>query len=76
MSNGPIQLDGRSLSARIMELEIELIRQAMEKSGYCQVKAAKLLQISRGALQHKLKKYRIGKPSPQEETQAVTLMAA
>lgn len=40
----------------LKELEKDLIRQAMEKSGGNQVKAAKLLGISRDALRYRLKK--------------------
>ncbi len=41
------------------QIEKDILLKAMEKVGHSQVKAADLLQIKRGTLQYKLKKYQI-----------------
>lgn len=45
------------LTEQVEALEERLVNEAMAKTGHNQVKAAKLLKITRGALQYKLKKY-------------------
>lgn len=47
----------QGLNDQVEALEEGLVNEAMAKTGQNQVKAAKLLRISRGALQHKLKKF-------------------
>ena len=44
------------LNAQLDALEEKLVREAMEATGQNQVKAARLLGITRGALQYKLKR--------------------
>jgi two-component system NtrC family response regulator len=43
--------------ASLAEVERKLIEQALEKTGGNQVRAAKLLDITRDALRHRMKKY-------------------
>jgi len=47
----------RGLNEIIEEIEGVLVHEAMEETGRNQVQAAKILRITRGALQYKLKKY-------------------
>ena len=51
--------DGIKLRDLISRVEIEAIRHAKMKAGNSQYKISKLLGISRGSLQHKLKKYKL-----------------
>ncbi|MDR1242518.1 MAG: sigma-54 dependent transcriptional regulator [Deltaproteobacteria bacterium] len=53
----PVKLD---LAATLDRLEAALIRRAMAKAEFVQVKAAALLGLSKTLLQYKLKKYSIG----------------
>ena len=49
------------------ELEKKIVAEAMTKTKNNQTRAAKLLKITRGALQYKLKKYGfISSPAPQQ----------
>ncbi len=52
----PIRLE---LAGTLEKIEAALIRRALVKSGFVQVKAAELLNISKSLLQYKLKKYNI-----------------
>lgn len=52
----PIRLE---LSSTLEKIEAALIRRALVKSNFVQVKAAELLNISKSLLQYKLKKYNI-----------------
>ncbi len=52
----PIRLE---LAGTLEKIEAALIRRALVKSGFVQVKAAELLSISKSLLQYKLKKYNI-----------------
>jgi len=52
----PVELE---LSGTLEKIEAALIRRALVKSGFVQVKAAELLNISKSLLQYKLKKYNI-----------------
>ena len=52
----PIKLE---LAGTLEKIEAALIRRALVKSGFVQVKAAELLSISKSLLQYKLKKYNI-----------------
>ncbi len=52
----PIKLE---LSGTLEKIEAALIRRALVKSGFVQVKAADFLSISKSLLQYKLKKYNI-----------------
>lgn len=45
------------LTEQLDSLEERLVNEAMNKTGGNQVQAAKLLKVTRGALQYKLKKY-------------------
>jgi len=51
------------LKQRIANLERELIIEALEKTGWIQTEAARLLDISRRAIRYKMQKYGIKKPS-------------
>jgi two-component system NtrC family response regulator len=51
--------DNISLSEALEKIEAALIRRALVKSNFVQVKAAKMLGISKSLLQYKLKKYNI-----------------
>jgi two-component system NtrC family response regulator len=53
----PVKLD---LAATLDKLEAALIRRAMVKAEFVQVKAADLLGLSKSLLQYKLNKYNIG----------------
>lgn len=53
----PIQLD---LAETMDKLEAALVRRALAKADFVQVKAAELLGISKSLLQYKLRKYNIG----------------
>jgi two-component system NtrC family response regulator len=53
----PVELD---LAVTLDKLEAALIRRAMAKAGFVQVKAAELLGLSKSLLQYKLNKYNIG----------------
>lgn len=48
---------GRGLNVELDEIESKLVEEAMAKTNHNQVQAARLLKITRGALQYKLKKY-------------------
>jgi len=63
-----------NLTVSVEALERRLISQAMERTGNNQVKAADLLQITRGTLQYKLKKYQLS--SPPSEPLAAKKVAA
>lgn len=52
----PVELE---LSGTLEKIEAALIRRALVKSNFVQVKAAELLNISKSLLQYKLKKYNI-----------------
>ncbi|MDH5718700.1 MAG: hypothetical protein OEZ22_13830 [Spirochaetia bacterium] len=52
-------LKERKLRDLVMDLEIKAIEYAKNHVGYSQHKVSKFLGISRGSLQHKLKKYKI-----------------
>ena len=52
----PVKLE---LAGTLEKIEAALIRRALVKSGFVQVKAAELLNISKSLLQYKLKKYNI-----------------
>ncbi len=52
----PIKLE---LAGTLEKIEAALIRRALVKSGFVQVKAAEFLSISKSLLQYKLKKYNI-----------------
>ena len=52
----PIKLE---LAGTLVKIEAALIRRALVKSGFVQVKAAEFLSISKSLLQYKLKKYNI-----------------
>jgi DNA-binding protein Fis len=55
-----LRLSNQKIHANIIDLVEEmLISRAMKESGYNQVKAAKMLGISRNTLRHRLKKYKI-----------------
>ena len=45
------------LTEIVEEVEARLVHEAMARTGNNQIRAAELLQITRGALQYKLKKY-------------------
>lgn len=47
-------------------IEYQLIFKALAETAYNQAKAARILNISRGALQHKLRKYKVEPKSPTE----------
>lgn len=51
------------LKQRVVNLERKLIIEALEKTGWVQTKAAKLLGISRRIIRYKMQKYGIEKPS-------------
>lgn len=53
----PVQLD---LAETMDKLEAALVRRALAKADFVQVKAAELLGISKSLLQYKLRKYNIG----------------
>jgi two-component system NtrC family response regulator len=52
----PARLD---LSETLEKIEAALVRRALARSGFVQVKAAELLGVSKSLLQYKLKKYKI-----------------
>ncbi len=52
----PVQLN---LADTLEKIEAALVRRALAKSGFIQVKAAELLGLSKSNLQYKLKKYKI-----------------
>ncbi|MBF0482732.1 MAG: sigma-54-dependent Fis family transcriptional regulator [Desulfovibrionaceae bacterium] len=52
----PVQID---LADTLEKIEAALIRRALAKSGFVQVKAADMLGVSKSLLQYKLKKYKI-----------------
>ncbi len=55
-----VRLSKHDVHANIIELvEETIIRQALEDSGHNQVKAARMLGISRNTLRHRLKKYQL-----------------
>lgn len=56
---GEILEEGRGLRGIVAELEKEAIRQAYARVGRSQHRIARLLKVSRGSLQHKLRKYRM-----------------
>jgi len=49
--------EGRGLRGVVAEMEKEAIRRAQARVGRSQHKVARLLKVSRGSLQHKLRKY-------------------
>ena len=51
--------DNINLSEALEKIEAALIRRALVKSNFVQVKAAKMLGISKSLLQYKMKKYNI-----------------
>jgi hypothetical protein len=56
---GSILEEGSGLRGVIAEFEKEAIRQAYARVGRSQHKIARLLKVSRGSLQHKLRKYQM-----------------
>lgn len=64
LSVGSILEEGRGLRGIIAEFEKEAIRQAHARVGRSQHKIARLLKISRGSLQHKLRKYGLESYAP------------
>ncbi|MFQ5893419.1 MAG: sigma-54-dependent transcriptional regulator [Nitrospinota bacterium] len=65
----PVDLIPRagSLETALEHVEESLLRQAMEKAGYVQTKAARALGLSRSTLQYKLKKYNVVAPRRDED---------
>ena len=60
-----LQLSNQKAHANVIELVEELlISRALEQCGNNQVRAAKLLGISRNTLRHRIKKYNLGPPHP------------
>ncbi len=59
LSVGSILEEGSGLRGVIAEFEKEAIRQAHARVGRSQHKIARLLKVSRGSLQHKLRKYQL-----------------
>lgn len=59
LSVGSILEEGRGLRGIVAEFEKEAIRQAYARVGRSQHKIARLLKVSRGSLQHKLRKYQL-----------------
>ncbi len=51
--------EGRGLRGVVAQFEQEAIRQAYHRVGKSQHKIARLLKVSRGSLQHKLRKYQL-----------------
>lgn len=51
--------EGRGLRGVVAQFEQEAIRQAYRRVGKSQHKIARLLKVSRGSLQHKLRKYQL-----------------
>lgn len=51
--------EGRGLRGVVAEMEKEAIRRAQARVGRSQHKVARLLKVSRGSLQHKLRKYEL-----------------
>lgn len=66
LSVGSILEEGRGLRGVIAEFEKEAIRQAHARVGRSQHKIANLLKVSRGSLQHKLRKYQLESYAPAE----------
>lgn len=64
LSVASILEEGRGLRGVIAEFEKEAIRQAHERVGRSQHKIARLLKVSRGSLQHKLRKYQFESYAP------------
>lgn len=64
LSVGSILEEGRGLRGVIAEFEKEAIRQAYARVGRSQHKIARLLKVSRGSLQHKLRKYQLESYAP------------
>lgn len=52
-----LPIEGVDLEATVAELEINLIKQALEKSRYSQKKAAELLRLTPRSLRYRLQKY-------------------
>ena len=48
-----------NLAETLEKIEAALIRRALAKSGFVQVKAAEMLSLSKSLFQYKLKKYKI-----------------
>ncbi len=63
----PAVWQGESLNETLESLEARILRQVMSETGHNQVKAAERLKITRGALQYKLKKYGIEKPTEEKK---------
>jgi two-component system response regulator PilR (NtrC family) len=57
----PLPPEGIELDATVSNVEKDLMRQALERSGWVQTRAAELLKISFRAFRHKAKKYGITK---------------
>jgi len=58
-------LKERGLKENLEQFESRLVHSAMEQAGHNQVRAARILRISTGALQYKLKKYGYVAPARQ-----------
>jgi len=58
--------EGRGLRGVVAEFEREAIRKAHARVGRSQHKIANLLKVSRGSLQHKLRKYGLESYAPQD----------
>jgi two-component system response regulator PilR (NtrC family) len=56
--------DGIDLETTVADIEKDLMLQALERSGWVQKHAADLLKISFRSFRHKVKKYKITKPTP------------
>lgn len=70
LSVGSILEEGSGLRGVIAEFEKEAIRQAHARVGRSQHKIARLLKVSRGSLQHKLRKYQLESyASPDADTE-------
>lgn len=62
---GLLESVGKRPHASIIDLvEHALVAQALQRCGFNQVRAARLLRISRNTLRHRMRKYRIEPPSP------------
>ena len=48
-----------NLNDTLEKIEVALIRRALARSNFVQVKAAEMLEISKSLLQYKLKKYKL-----------------
>lgn len=66
VSSTAFSLD-KTLNQQVEELEFALIQKAMNQTGNNQVRSAKILGITRGSLQYKLKKYGLIKEHHQDD---------